>query len=175
MSILFYQMGGFFGYSIGDVLRTWADMGIFAYGLPFLMIFALVYGILDKTQILGQNKGVNSVIGLAFGLLALQFDYVSGFYASIFPYAGMGLAVLLIAMILMGLTSQGQPVNRAWLGIGIVIGIIVLISSVSDMFWLGGTAAGLVSAMPALLAIGIIIGLMAWVMNSGGDGGPPSR
>ena len=34
-------MGGFFGYSIGDVLNRWADLGVFAYVLPFLMIFAL--------------------------------------------------------------------------------------------------------------------------------------
>ncbi|MAH06860.1 hypothetical protein CMI38_01255 [Candidatus Pacearchaeota archaeon] len=168
MAIVFYQYAGFYGYSIGDVLNTWADMGIFAYALPFLMIFALVYGILDRTGILGNNRGVNSTIALAFGLLALQFDYVSGFYASIFPYAGMGLAVLLIAMIFLGLTGDQGGVNKTWLGIGVVIGLIVLVSAVSDMFWLGGTAAGLVGAMPALIAIGIIVGLMFWVMKSGG-------
>tara|TARA_Y100000034_G_scaffold15658_2_gene16609 strand:- start:13 stop:516 length:504 start_codon:yes stop_codon:yes gene_type:complete len=166
MAIVFYQYAGFYGYSIGDVLNTWADMGVFAYALPFLMIFALVYGILTKTKILGENTGVNSTIALAFGLLALQFDYVSGFYASIFPYAGMGLAVLLIAMIFLGLSGGGGTENKIWLGIGVVIGLIILISSVSDMFWLGGTASGLVSAMPALLAIGIIVGLMFWVMKS---------
>jgi len=160
---------GFFGYSIGDVLNTWADIGIFAYALPFLMIFALVYGILSKTKILGENNGVNSTIALAFGLLALQFDYVSGFYASIFPYAGMALAVLLVAMILLGLSSGDKKfVNPIWLGIGVLIGVIVLLTSVSDLFWLNGTAAGLVNAAPALLAIAIIVGLMFWVMK------PPS-
>ena len=168
---------GIYGYSIGDVLNTWADMGIFAYALPFLMIFALVYGILTKTGILGEdNKGVNSTIALAFGLLALQFDYVSGFYASIFPHAGMGIAVLLIAMIFLGLTGKGDNgVNKIWLGIGAVIGLIVLLSSVSDLFWLGGSAAGLASAAPALLAIGIIVGLMALVINGGGKSGAVSR
>jgi len=160
----------FFGYSIGDVLNTWADIGIFAYALPFLMIFALVYGILNKTKILGENNGVNSTIALAFGLLALQFDYVSGFYASIFPYAGMALAVLLVAMILLGLTGdKSKFVNPIWLGIGALIGIIVLLTSVSDFFWLGGSAGGLANAMPALLAIIIIVGLMFWVMKPSGS------
>jgi len=160
----------FYGYSIGDLLNSWADLGVFAYLLPFLMIFALVYGILAKTQILGVNKGVNATIALAFGLLALQFDYVAGFYASIFPYAGMGLAVVLVFLILTGMMFDIQKQNWVWFGIGIVIFLFVLFSSIGDMFWLGGTAIGLVNAAPALLAILIILGLMALIIWGGGRG-----
>ena len=168
MSILFYQAGGFFGYSIGDVLNRWADLGVFAYVLPFLMIFALVYGILLKTKILGDNKGVNSTIALAFGLLALQFDYVSGFYASIFPYAGMGLAVLLIAMILLGLMGGGGSDNKIWLGIGIIIFLFVLFASLGDTYWLGGIGYDLAGAGPALLAILLILGILGFIIFGGG-------
>ncbi len=170
MSILFYQVRGFFGYNIGDLLNSWANMGVFAYVLPFLMIFALVYGLLIKTQILGENKGVNATIALAFGLLSLQFDYVSGFYASIFPYAGMGLAVLLIALILFGLTtSKPGFVNPIWLGIGVIIFLFILFASLGDFAWLGGVGYGLADAAPALLAIVIILGLMGLVIWGGGN------
>ena len=172
MSYLFYQAGGFFGYSIGDVLNRWADLGVFAYVLPFLMIFALVYGILLKTQILGENKGVNATIALAFGLLALQFDYVSGFYASIFPYAGMGLAVLLIALILLGLMGDpAKKTNKIWLGIGVVIFIFVLFGSIGDTYWLGGVGVNLSDSGPALLAILLILGILGFIVWGGGDGG----
>jgi len=177
MSIIFYQVGGFFGYSIGDVLNRWAELGVFAYVLPFLMIFALVYGILIKTQILGDNRGVNATIALAFGLLSLQFDYVSGFYASIFPYAGMGLAVLLVAMILFGLTNK-QPgfVSPIWLGIGVIIFLFVLFGSLGDFAWLGGIGYGLAESGPALLTILIILGLMGLVIWGGGSKkGPPEQ
>ena len=162
---------GVFGYSFGDVLNRWADLGVFAYVLPFLMIFALVYGILAKTKILGDNKGVNATIALAFGLLALQFDYVSGFYASIFPYAGMGLAVLLVALILLGLVTgegKGMAVNWIWLGIGVVIFIFVLFGALGDTYWLGGVGYNLADAAPALLAILIILGLMGLIIWGGG-------
>ncbi len=170
MSILFYQVGGFFGYSIGDVLNRWADLGVFAYVLPFLMIFALVYGILLKTQILGDNRGVNATIALAFGLLALQFDYVSGFYASIFPYAGMGLAVLLIAMILLGLMGDSDKKgNKIWLGIGVVIFLFVLFASLGDTYWLGGVGYNLAGAGPALLAILLVLGILGFIIFGGGN------
>jgi len=74
-------------WTITTILNQWADFGIFAYALPFLMIFAMVFGILNKTSLLGDNKGVQATIALAMGLLALQFDYVTNFYATIFPYA----------------------------------------------------------------------------------------
>jgi len=175
MSVIFYQVRGFFGYSIGDVLNTWADLGVFAYVLPFLMIFALVYGILLKTKILGDNTGVNATIALAFGLLALQFDYVSGFYASIFPYAGMGLGILLIAMILFGLMGSGdRPAsNPIWLGIGVIIFLFVLFGSLGDTYWLGGAGYGIRESAPALLAIIIILGLMALIIWGGGRSGGP--
>ena len=167
MSIIFYQVRGFFGYSIGDVLNSWADMGVFAYVLPFLMIFALVYGILSKSKLLGENRGVNATIALAFGLLALQFDYVSGFYASIFPYAGMGLGVLLIAMILGGLV-MGENSGKSWIwfGVGTVIFLFVLFGSLGDTYWLGGTGYGLSEAAPALLAILLVLGVLGWVIAS---------
>ena len=153
-----------YGFSIGDLLNSWASMGVFAYLLPFLMIFALVYGILLKTQMLGQNKGVNATIALAFGLLALQFDYVAGFYASIFPYAGMGLAAFLIGAIFLGMTKEGQFGGLAWLIIGGIIFAVVLMTSLSDMFWLGGSAVGLAGAAPALFAIALVVGIMSLII-----------
>ena len=72
----------------------------------FLLIFAVVYGILSTMNIFSKgdkNKGVNAVIAIAVGLLALQWDYVPEFFSVIFPYAGIGISILLVALILMGL------------------------------------------------------------------------
>ena len=41
--------------TITDVLNQWADWGVFAYILPFLVIFAIIYGILSNAKILGEN------------------------------------------------------------------------------------------------------------------------
>ena len=116
--------------TITDVLNTWADYGVFAYVLPFLMIFALVYGLLSKSKLLGENRGVHATLALVIGLLALQFDYVSNFFATIFPYAGIGISVLLVALILMGvLTDDEDAAKWIFFGIGAVIfGLIFQIS-----------------------------------------------
>ena len=127
--------------TITDVLNTWADYGVFAYVLPFLMIFALVYGLLSKSKLLGENRGVHATLALVIGLLALQFDYVSNFFATIFPYAGIGISVLLVALILMGvLTDDEKQAKWIFFGIGAVIFIVVLLYTIYDFNWLGGYA-----------------------------------
>ena len=121
--------------TITDILNTWAQVGIFAYVLPFLIIFAIIFGILNKTKILGDNKGVQATISIAIGLTSLQFDYVSNFFATIFPYAGMGIAVLLIALILLGLGTDEEKGKKIWLWLGVVIFAFVILNSFNALSW----------------------------------------
>lgn len=154
-----------FGYTITDILNIWAGYGVFAYALPFLLIFAIVFGILSKTKLLGDNKGVQATIALAVGLLSLQFDYVTNFYATIFPYAGIGISILLVALILMGISADQLPFTKyVWFGIGAIIFLVILYTSLSDTWFLGGMGYTLFDALPAIIAGLILLGVMALVI-----------
>lgn len=148
--------------TITDVLNDWADMGVFAYLLPFLMIFSLVFGILSKSKLLGENKAVHAVLALTVGLLALQFDYVSNFFATIFPYAGIGIAVLLVALILGGILTEDEKASR-WIffGVGALIFIVVLLYSIYDFNWLGGYVG--IDWVPWVILILIFVGAVLWM------------
>ncbi len=149
--------------TITDILNQWADFGVFAYILPFLMIFALVYGILSKSKLLGENKGVHATLALVIGLLALQFDYVSNFFATIFPYAGIGISVLLVALILMGiLTEEEESSKWIFFGIGALIFLVVLLYTIYDFQWLGGyLGSGSITWIVLILVIAsAVVGLV---------------
>ena len=152
------------GTTITDILNSWADMGVFAYVLPFLMIFAVVFGLMNKSKILGTNKGVQAVIALSVGLLSLQFDYVSNFFASIFPYFGMGLAVLLVALILMGFITDDSKAQWIWFGLGAVIFIVVLMMSISDASWIGGYGFAWNEAWKSVLTLIVLAGFIALIV-----------
>src|SRR3989338_4351196 len=99
--VIFLQSFGFFGGSFGNVLSQWEQLGVFSYVLPFLLIFALIFGILQKVNIFGgaqgqSNKGINGVIAVSTALMALQFNFVPLFFRDIFPKLGVGLTVILI-------------------------------------------------------------------------------
>ncbi|MDO8610561.1 MAG: hypothetical protein Q7R95_08500 [bacterium] len=151
--------------SIGDFLNSASQAGFFSYLLPFLLIFALVYGILTRTKIFQENRSINGIIALAVGLMALQFDMVTVFFAEIFPRLGVGLAILLVLIILTGLFIDP---SRGWLmytllGIGVVIFLVVIINTAGDLGWPGSywwydnwptVAMGVLF----LIVIGVIVG-----------------
>lgn len=115
--------------SFEEVFTQLEQAGAFRYVLPFLFIFALIFGILSRTKIFDDNKGINVIISLAVGLMALQTDFVSNFFEIVSPLLGVGLIVLLVAMIFLGLVAP----KEAWLVYVIFgIGAIVLISVLLD-------------------------------------------
>jgi len=142
--------GYFGGGALGDLFSQWEAAGIFAYALPFLLIFALVFGLLSKLNIFASRgdpnsgKGVNVIIALAVAFMSLQFNIVSMFFSEIFPRFGVALSVILVILILGGLFMPTNKENN-WFMVAlaiivfIIIGIVIY-NSLNAFGWgLGGT------------------------------------
>ena len=124
---------------IGSVLQQWADIGIFSYVLPFILIFSVVLALVDKLEVFQKNRGVSVLIAVSIGLLSLQFDLVPQFFSIIFPKLGVGISVLITALILMGIFIRKEDVkwgNWVFFGIAAIIFLSVLFLSFSDYRWL---------------------------------------
>ncbi|MEM3091232.1 MAG: hypothetical protein QXX55_02015 [Candidatus Pacearchaeota archaeon] len=163
---LFLQYGTFYGGSIGNLLSYWEQAGFFSYLLPFLLIFALVFGILNKTKFFG-DRTINGILALVVGLLALQFNFVPVFFSEIFPRVGIGLSVILALLILAGLffDPDNKHINWFLLGFAIIVFFVVLFQTFSwvgwsPRFWLYDLVynwPGVLSIVIFLVIIGIII------------------
>ncbi len=157
----------FDGTVIGDMFFQWEQAGFFQYLLPFLLIFALVFGILTQIKLFKDNKSINGIIAFVVGLLALQFEMVPQFFAEIFPRLGIALSIILVIIIVLGLflnsEKDSDPMKWVLLGVGVVILIIVLIKTAGALGWSSGwwwqenwpMVAGVVFI---LAVIGIIVG-----------------
>ena len=158
--------------TVNDILYNLGEWGFFSYVLPALLIFAVVYGILAKSNIFGQNKGVNAIVAGAVAFLSLQFDVVPEFFSTIFPYAGVGISILLVALILMGLFGIGADgkFSKIFFWIGGIITIGIVIASLTNFeAWQGGYWWDEYSpTIITLLIIGIIVAVIV-VPKGGGD------
>lgn len=145
LTYAFYGVG--MGGGFGNLMFNLEQMGFFSYALPFLMIFALVFAILTKIKFLGENRGINIILALATSLMALQFGFVSYFFAEIFPRMGVMLSIILVGIILLGLFFDfGDDDNKLPKQIfgGVVgIGFIVIIyQSFAGFLGFGGWGLG---------------------------------
>ena len=104
---LFLQTYGYYGGGFGGLLDFLAQGGFFSFLLPFLLIFALVYGLLLRVKLFEKN-GINAVIALAVSLMSIQFEFVPIFFSQIFPRVGVGLAVILAVLIIVGIFVPKQ-------------------------------------------------------------------
>ena len=160
---------------ISVILQDWANLGIFDYVLPFLLIFALVFAILQKIKIAGEgeeNRWINAIVSLAVALMALQFDYVSTFFAVLFPRVGIGIGILLLALIMIGLfvdykSFKGQA--YIFMIIGGVVGAVILLNSLQDFSWWTGSFWLSRENTSALVAGVILIVFVFLIVNNAKD------
>jgi hypothetical protein len=131
-------------FTIAELLNYWNAIGVFSYVLPFLLVFAIVYALLGKTKMFGEggNKAIHTIIGIAVGLLSLQFEIVPIFFAIIFPKLGVFLAVILATLLLFGFTGLNNE-NARWVKwIGAIAAGIVVFWTFDEVSYLGGAGGG---------------------------------
>src|SRR3989344_2073489 len=173
VNALLASYGFFRGGDIGNILAQWQAAGVFSYVLPFLLIFALTFGLLIRIGLFttkkdgaeSPNKSINAIIALAVALMALQFDFVSVFFSEIFPRFGVALSIILVIIVLGGLFMPTDSKWFSWvliLVVMVIIGIVVFQSLESfgynAGYWLNNNFGSLIGW---IVLIGLIIAVVA--------------
>lgn len=107
--------------------------------LPFLLIFALVFAILEKSKILGENKHqVNAVVSIVIGLIVISFGYAVYMINSLLPFMAVGLVIILVFMIMVGALYVGGEEFKLAKGVKYaVMGIIAAAVVVAVLYFAG--------------------------------------
>ena len=178
VNTLLASYGFFRGGDIGNVVAQWQAAGVFSYALPFLLIFALTFGLLTRVGLFTtkdasgekSNKSINAIIALSVSLMALQFDFVSLFFSEIFPRFGVALSIILVILILGGLFMPMGSKGFSWGLIAVVMIIIgiVIFQSLGSFGYDAGYwwRNNLGSLLGWVVLIGLIIAVVAGSTSS---------
>lgn len=159
-------------FTFGDTINYLVEIGVYDVFLPFLLVFAIVFAILEKTQILGAGKSnINAIVAVVVGLLLIVQKGIVETINLFLPRVSLIMVIVLMGLLLItmlgGNTFQG--LSGATLGIAIVLVIIAIIMALTSSPALG-TSFLSPSDKEALLRIGIPIGiflLVIWFITSG--------
>ena len=151
--------------------------------LPFLLVFVLVYAVLQKSKILGdEKKQINAIVSLVIGLIVISFSNYVGIIVNLIPILAVGLVIILVFLLLWGIVFVGGEEFKVpgWvrMGFGGLAFIAILIASLIftgawDYFkdYLSGDST-LFTNIIFLVIVGIAI---AVVVGFGGKGGEKGK
>lgn len=146
---------------------------------PFLLVFVLVFAILQKTKLLGDDqRQINALISLAISLIFVAFGSATGIVVNLVPWLAVGVVVLLVFFVLLGFVmadnEKGFVVPKGvQIGLGVLIGIFVIIAVIVatgqwDRVYGSVFEGSEISGMATnILLIAIIVGALAVVIFSG--------
>ncbi len=108
--------------------------------LPFLLVFTLVFAILDKTKLLGEGKRqINAIVSLVIGIILIGFPFARDIIVRLVPFLVVSLVILFIFMLLYGFVSGGKEGVVLNKGLKITLGIIVGLAVIVAVLWITGS------------------------------------
>jgi hypothetical protein len=150
--------------------------GVMDFLLPFILVFTIVFAVMQRTKILGDKKNYNVVIALVLGLLFVV-PHITGYYplgydpVDVMNNALPSISLLAIAaimlLLLMGIFSTDFS-NKAAPFIALVsIGFVIYIFGSSLALWTGPyDAFGWWTAeVTELIIILLVFGLIVWFIT----------
>ncbi len=97
--------------TFADLIAQAKDLGIFQFYLPFILMFAIFYGLLDRAKIFGEDaagKRINIIIALSFSAFLLVYTPVGPAALTLSQFltnlAGSTLVVVLTILVFMLIT-----------------------------------------------------------------------
>lgn len=165
-------------WSFGDLITYFQQIGVYDYFLPFLLVFAIIFATLEKTQLFGQGKErINAVIAFVVGLVLIVQQPIVETINMFLPRVSLLFVIILMGLLIIsmigGKTFQGLQ-GTVFTVMTIVIIIFVLLALTPNFgfdtgFGLGISQYDLQSL--AGIAIPLIIFLVMTFLIMGGSGG----
>jgi len=145
--------------------------------LPFLLVFVLVFAILDRIKILGEDKRqINALVSLAIALIFVTFTKAVNIVNNLIPFLAVLAVIILVFLVLWGFIATGKEglvVNK---GIKIAGGIIIFITLVIAIIfatganetiqgWLSGSSSSML--VSTVVFVVVIVGAIVVVLTTG--------
>lgn len=149
-------------------LRILKEMGFFDVVLPFLLVFSVVYGVLESIDLF-EKKEINSTIAFTMGILAAGSVMFTKTLKAFTPVIGIILFFLLAFIVVIGMIAGPETqemMEKNWFRAPIIlisVGVLLFELGVTLNVWEGFSGiSGIFSSalVPLLVLSGLFIALI---------------
>lgn len=157
-----------------DLFNQLQGSGFYEFLLPFLLVFAVIFGILQKSRLFGsEQKAINAVVAIVLGLLITsQFEVVRNL-TTFLPRMSYFIIIAMMVLIFIALFAGGEIQIH-----GFALAIVV-IAALLGTYWALGPVMGfdvpfwLEQNWMMIAVLMIVIFLIVAVIKGGDTTGTP--
>lgn len=108
---------------------------------PFLLMFFIVFAILEKTKVLGEKHQLNAFLSLVIGLIFVSAVFPRIMVTNLILFLSVGLVVIFVGLMLWGFISGKGTVDSK--GMKIFLAIIVFVALILAIIGISGFGGGI--------------------------------
>jgi hypothetical protein len=162
------------------ILQHWI---LTKFAFPFFVIFFIIYALLEKTKILGDDKHqLNAMLSAVIGLIFVGVAFPKQIVGNLILFLTVAVVVIFVALILWGFTSGGE-LGTDFLenkGLKWTFGIVIFIAMIIAVLWSMGIQGGAIDLLFRQswsetfwtnVAFIVVIAIALAVALKGGDSG----
>ena len=169
--------------TVNDIFYQFQASGIFEFVLPFLLVFTIVFAVLEKTMLFGKDKNqepkknINVVVAIVIALIVInQFEIIDRLNLFI-PKVSLFIIIAVMFLVLIGLF--GAKVEDGFSGITLFLFAVAslliiywaLVPSSSSDFFTGSDFGYWIQDNLGTLLVLVIIGIVVWAVAGGSKKG----
>jgi len=110
---------------------------------PFLLIFFIVFAVLEKTKVLGDDrKQLNALVAFVIGLIFVGTVFPKLVVSNMILFLTVALVIVFVVLLLWGFVSSGDKGFVISTGLKTFLFIILGIAVVVAVFWAIGAGGG---------------------------------
>ena len=103
---------------------------------PFLLLFFLVFALLEKTKILGDDrKQLNALLAFVIGMIFVAFTYPTVIATNMILFLTIAIVVSFVGLLLWGFVSGEAPNIKGPKWLKWVAGIVIFVVVVLALIW----------------------------------------
>lgn len=162
------------------IVNIFMQWDIIEFLVPFLLVFTIVYAVLQKTKILGDGrKNYNVIVALVMGL-AVVVPHFTGMYTSFdpvyvinssLPQVSIILVAIVMVLLIIGVFGNEFDIAgtslAAWVAIAAIVLVALIFGSSVGWFslptWLGFLAIN--PDLQALIVMILIFAIIIWFIT----------
>lgn len=106
---------------------------------PFLLVFAIVFGVLEKTKLLGEDKKqLNAILAFVVGLIFVAAVEPKLIVENLIMFLSVAIVIVFVVMLVWGFMSGGEVKFEGtlkWIPFGLAIIAIIIFLFITTGIW----------------------------------------